>query len=46
MEQYTVTIIIQSAGGTYTKTLVFLTADEAEKVRVSLAERIDETWGD
>lgn len=43
---YTVTILIQTAGGTYTKTLVFLDQAQAEKVRVYLAEQIDETWGD
>ena len=42
MEQYTVTIIVQSAGGTYTKTLVFSTQEGAEKIRTLLVDQIEE----
>lgn len=45
-EMYTVTIVIQTAGGTYTKTLLFDTQDMAEKVKANIATIIDETWGD
>lgn len=43
---YAVAIIIQSAGGTYTKTLLFDTQDTADKAVTKLATIIDETWGD
>lgn len=45
METYTITIVIQSAGGTYTRTLVFDTQEKAEKARAFLVQQTEKIGG-
>lgn len=43
---YKVVVVVQSAGGTHTRTLLFDRQDAADKAVAQLATIIDETWGD
>lgn len=45
METYTVTIVIQTAAGTYTRTLTFDTQDKADKARALLVLQAEKLGG-
>ena len=45
MESYTVIIVVQSASGTYTRTLSYDNAADAEKARQAIIKQVEKMGG-